>query len=60
MVLGKLIQDNTEKLSFLTILEEEQLALRKVLKQVPISEASMIETFLYCIRNFNTYLNSFL
>ncbi|KAI4492234.1 hypothetical protein M0802_009924 [Mischocyttarus mexicanus] len=43
MVLGKLIQDNTEKLSFLTILEEEQLTLRKVLKQVPISEEEMLK-----------------
>ncbi|KAL2740588.1 cilia- and flagella-associated protein 44 isoform X4 [Vespula squamosa] len=42
MVLGKLIQDNTEKLSFLTILEEEQLALRKILKQVPTSEEDML------------------
>ncbi|KAI4496377.1 hypothetical protein M0804_000187 [Polistes exclamans] len=43
MVLGKLIQDNTEKLSFLTVLEEEQLTLRKVLKQVPISEEEMLK-----------------
>ncbi|XP_015185345.1 PREDICTED: cilia- and flagella-associated protein 44 [Polistes dominula] len=43
MVLGKLIQDNTEKLSFLTVLEEEQLNLRKILKQVPISEEEMLK-----------------
>ncbi|KAK2582044.1 hypothetical protein KPH14_002749 [Odynerus spinipes] len=41
--LGKLIQDNTEKLSFLTILEEEQLTLRKILKQVPMSEEDMLQ-----------------
>ena len=31
------IEDNTEKLSFLTVLEEEQLKLRQLLKITPIS-----------------------
>lgn len=36
--LENVIQDNTEKLSFLTVLEEEQLKLKKILKRVPVSE----------------------
>ncbi|XP_046415054.1 cilia- and flagella-associated protein 44 [Neodiprion fabricii] len=39
--LETVIQDNTEKLSFLTVLEEEQLKLRKVLKHIPVSEEEM-------------------
>ncbi|XP_008204820.1 cilia- and flagella-associated protein 44 isoform X2 [Nasonia vitripennis] len=37
-VLKNLIQDNTEKLSFLTVLEEELLKLRKTLNVKPVSE----------------------
>ncbi|XP_048505660.1 cilia- and flagella-associated protein 44 isoform X2 [Athalia rosae] len=42
-ILEGVIQDNTEKLSFLTVLEEEQLKLKKMLKHIPISEEEMLK-----------------
>ncbi|XP_015588735.2 uncharacterized protein LOC107264707 [Cephus cinctus] len=37
-ILENLIQDNTEKLNLLTVLEEEKSKLRKILKHVPMTE----------------------
>lgn len=42
-VLETLIQDNTEKLSFLTVLEEEQFKLRKILKKKPTTEDEIVK-----------------
>lgn len=44
-VLQNLIQDNTEKLSLLTILEEEQGKLHKILKHLPESEVIFVQIF---------------
>lgn len=43
ITLENLIQYNTEKLSFLTILEKENFKLKKILKQTLISEKDMLE-----------------
>ncbi|XP_066592907.1 cilia- and flagella-associated protein 44 [Prorops nasuta] len=42
-VLNDLTRENTEKLSFLTVLEDEKLKLRKLLQYTPISEEQMTE-----------------
>ncbi|XP_076652358.1 cilia- and flagella-associated protein 44 isoform X2 [Halictus rubicundus] len=43
IILANLIRNNTEKISLLTILENEKNKLKKLLKQVPISEANMLK-----------------
>ncbi|XP_068986815.1 cilia- and flagella-associated protein 44 isoform X3 [Bombus flavifrons] len=43
IVLKTLIRNNTEKLSFLTILEKEKIKLRKILEQTLLSEENMLQ-----------------
>ncbi|XP_076222298.1 cilia- and flagella-associated protein 44 [Nomia melanderi] len=43
IVLTNLIRNNTEKVSLLTVLEKEKIKLKKILKQLPISEESMLQ-----------------
>ncbi|XP_050598029.1 uncharacterized protein LOC126926010 [Bombus affinis] len=43
IVLKTLIRNNTEKLSFLTILEKEKFKLRKILEQTLLSEENMLQ-----------------
>ncbi|XP_060830801.1 uncharacterized protein LOC132915125 [Bombus pascuorum] len=43
IVLETLIRNNTEKLSFLTILEKEKFKLRKILEQTLLSEENMLQ-----------------
>ncbi|KAK1137227.1 hypothetical protein K0M31_001748 [Melipona bicolor] len=43
IILESLIRNNTEKLSFLTILEKEKFKLRKILEQTLISEENMLQ-----------------
>ncbi|XP_043512128.1 cilia- and flagella-associated protein 44 isoform X2 [Frieseomelitta varia] len=43
IILENLIRNNTEKLSFLTILEKEKFKLRKILEQTLISEENMLQ-----------------
>ncbi|CAL7949001.1 unnamed protein product [Xylocopa violacea] len=44
IILENLIRNNTEKLSFLTVLEKEKFKLRKILEQTLISEENMLQT----------------
>ncbi|XP_076298900.1 cilia- and flagella-associated protein 44 isoform X2 [Lasioglossum baleicum] len=43
IILTNLIRNNTEKISLLTMLENEKSKLKKMLKQVPISEEDMLK-----------------
>ncbi|XP_076749592.1 cilia- and flagella-associated protein 44 [Xylocopa sonorina] len=44
VILENLIRNNTEKLSFLTVLEKEKFKLRKILEQPLTSEETMLQT----------------
>jgi cell shape-determining protein MreC len=57
-VLKDLIQDNTEKLSFLTVLEEELLKLRKTLNLKLMSEVFYISRCsIFNVHIFYTYVS---
>lgn len=53
IVLKTLIRNNTEKLTFLTILEKEKIKLRKILEQTLLSEVREIlwhlHISIYCV-----------
>lgn len=46
-ILENLIQDNTEKLSFMTVLEGEHVKLKKILRHTPESEVSAYHHFIF-------------